>query len=591
MLVGSSAALLKLGGLCVKLTISSPVLPRGTDGGGKERVSMEEADLLKERLQAITDKRRVQEDIAQKRRQIEEEKLKLQYLKKKALREQWLMDGLSGQSEEEQEAMRTQAQDDQQQTTLLQTNITRIEEEIEALEAEEIRISQNEGLILKRLKEVERTPADIIKEVNAEMPKEPVQYKYSTIPDLPKNYRPLLQKKRSPKQEPDGDQKRGIIAMEISVELDHRTGQSQVLSSNTITTDDLQHKGIKVFDDGRKSVYALSSDGRPLETNGGVEELSPSEVDELLRKATEKKKKQKEEEMKLVVVEEEEDEEKENTPIPTDVQYHEPVYSSPYHSRSNTPRRSDRDQNSPAPNGLWTPHTHTPSPLPADREATPSPHPAATHIPDPRSCMLSPGKLSPYSTPRNGQMNGSGGAQRVTDGNRLSPAWNPIPMEHPEEIQCGLDSELELGRSPPSPLCPTMEEDTRISVLDALPCEPSEPITMIFMGYQTAQEEEEEDEGYQAELIVIADDDEDDRAEVEEEELEKEDYSHDPQLSYHPEGYHSKVFSPSKANVHRSEVKPSGLHERSRQRGAIPRMEDPTAAALRLKLAQLGKQA
>lgn len=44
---------------------------------------------------------------------------------KKALREQWLMDGLSGQTEEEQEAMKTQAQDDQQQTTLLQSNISR----------------------------------------------------------------------------------------------------------------------------------------------------------------------------------------------------------------------------------------------------------------------------------------------------------------------------------------------------------------------------------------------------------------------------------------------------------------------------------
>ncbi|KAG5268219.1 hypothetical protein AALO_G00209600 [Alosa alosa] len=130
---------------------------------------MEEADLLKERLQAITDKRRVQEDIAKKRRQIEEEKLKLQYLKKKALREQWLMDGLSGQTEEEQEALKTQAQDDQQQTKLLQSNISRIEEEIETLEAEEIRISSNEQHILKRLKEVEKTAEDIIKGATTEL--------------------------------------------------------------------------------------------------------------------------------------------------------------------------------------------------------------------------------------------------------------------------------------------------------------------------------------------------------------------------------------------------------------------------------------
>ncbi|KAM4543350.1 palmdelphin isoform 2-T2 [Fundulus diaphanus] len=124
---------------------------------------MEEADLLRERLQAITDKRRIQEDIANKRRQIEEEKLKLQYIKKKALREQWLMDGLSQRSEEEQEALRLQAQDEQQQSDQLQSNILRIEKEIEALEQKELNISFNEEIVLKRLKEVERTPEDIIK--------------------------------------------------------------------------------------------------------------------------------------------------------------------------------------------------------------------------------------------------------------------------------------------------------------------------------------------------------------------------------------------------------------------------------------------
>ncbi|XP_024230424.1 uncharacterized protein palmdb isoform X1 [Oncorhynchus tshawytscha] len=128
---------------------------------------MEEADLLKERLQAITEKRRVQDDIAKKRRQIEEEKLKLQCLKKKALREQWLMDGLSPQSEEDQEATKLQAQGDQEQTLLLQSNIDRMETEIEALETQELQISANEEVILKRLKEVERTAEDIIKRATA----------------------------------------------------------------------------------------------------------------------------------------------------------------------------------------------------------------------------------------------------------------------------------------------------------------------------------------------------------------------------------------------------------------------------------------
>ncbi|XP_061877816.1 palmdelphin isoform X1 [Entelurus aequoreus] len=129
---------------------------------------MEEADLLKERLQAITDKRRVQEDIARKRGQIEEEKLKLQYIKKKTLREQWLMDGVSPQSREEEEASRLQAQDEQQQSQRLQTHIDRMEKEMEALEAEELNISTKEDFVLKRLKEVERTAQDIIRKAISE---------------------------------------------------------------------------------------------------------------------------------------------------------------------------------------------------------------------------------------------------------------------------------------------------------------------------------------------------------------------------------------------------------------------------------------
>lgn len=45
---------------------------------------MEEAELLKERLLAITDKRKLQEEIAQRRLKIEEGKLKLHHLKKKS---------------------------------------------------------------------------------------------------------------------------------------------------------------------------------------------------------------------------------------------------------------------------------------------------------------------------------------------------------------------------------------------------------------------------------------------------------------------------------------------------------------------------
>lgn len=336
-----------------------------------------------------------------------------------------------------------------------------------------------------------------------------------------------------------------MFAMEINVELDKRTGESQVLSSQTITTDDIQRKGVKVFDDGRKSVYALSSDGRALKTNG-VDELSPGDVEELLRKATEKK-------------------------IPADVHYHEPVYSSPY-SRPNTPRKSDRDQNSPAPNGLWTP-TNTPSPLPVDRQATPSPRPAThtpLHIPDSPNNRPSSGKLSPYSTPKNAQMNGRGGV-RGTDGLRLSPARSPMPG-HPGESPCGEDSGVGLGKL--SPLN-SMMEDTRFNFADELPSDidPSEPVTMIFMGYQTA--EDEEDDGFQAELIVIGEDDE------------EEGNDNDESLSFHPEGYRSKVFTPNKMNMHRSEVRPSGIHNRSQPRADTYGTDGPSATGIRKRPVRL----
>ncbi|XP_010168120.1 palmdelphin-like, partial [Antrostomus carolinensis] len=84
---------------------------------------MEEAELLKERFQAITDKRKLQEEITQKRLKVEEEKMKHQHLKKKALREKWLLDGLSSLTPKEQEEMQKQNQEDQQRTRELEQDI------------------------------------------------------------------------------------------------------------------------------------------------------------------------------------------------------------------------------------------------------------------------------------------------------------------------------------------------------------------------------------------------------------------------------------------------------------------------------------
>ncbi|KAI4871270.1 hypothetical protein NFI96_019798, partial [Prochilodus magdalenae] len=417
---------------------------------------------------------------------------------KKALREQWLMDGLSGQNDEEEKAMREQAQEEQQQTELLQSDIDRIECEISALETQEISISENEELILKRLREVEKTAEDIIKRVfvsthfiHTISVTEPIRYIYSAIPDIPKSYTPTLRRRiNTPVQELETEpEKKAMYAMEISVEKDLRTGKSQVLSSATVTPQEFQQKGIKVYDDGRKSVFAVQSDGKV--SDEGLDALSPVEVEELLRKAAEKK-------------------------TLNDVEYHEPVFSSPY-SRPSTPRKGERGVISPAPNGFHM-VSKTPSPLQPDnirkQDAAQDQADAkysASHIPDPKQYFHS---------------------EHI---NEQELIWEP---EEQQRFTPESDSELEFERT--SPLYSKEDLNMVNSIPSELDC--CKPITMIFMGYQNA-ESDEEDEKMQAEVVVISSDEEENDEE--------------PPLSYHPLGYHSKIFQPRSDNVHRSEVLPS----------------------------------
>ncbi|XP_076844504.1 palmdelphin isoform X4 [Brachyhypopomus gauderio] len=498
---------------------------------------MEESDLLRERLLAITEKRRIQEDIAKKRREIEELKLKLQYLKKKALREQWLMDGVSGQSEQEEEAMRAQAQEEQQQTHVLQSHIDRIESEIGDLETKETNISVNEELILKRLKEVEKTAEDIIKEVNGKVQPEPIQYIYSAVPDVSKSSAPtLLRRRNSSEQEPDGQpEKRAMYAMEISVEKDLRTGKSQVLSSATITPPDFQQKGIKVYDDGRKSVYAVRSAGDRCDDE--MDELSPLDVEELLRKATQNKSQ-------------------------TNVEYHEPVFSTHY-SRPSTPRKWDRGRVSPALSGFQT-RIKTLRPL----------HPDGIRKEETRgqvdsrltSAALQQPQTKPYHTSHSAH-------QRALDGQRPnltndSGAVHPNKQEHvqgsEEQQRFSPESDSELGLETYSLF------HSNDDVVESIPAEQdsSQPVTMIFMGYQNA-ESDEDDEEFKAELVVIGNDEEENDEEA--------------PLSYHPQGYHSKIFQPRNDNIHHSEVRGLG--------GPITRHGDHglNDSVLRVKTPQLGK--
>ena len=50
-----------------------------------------------------------------------------------------------------------------------------------------------------------------------------------------------------------------LFAMEINVTKNLLTGKSTVLSTATVPPEELnQHTGLKVYDDGRKCVYALN---------------------------------------------------------------------------------------------------------------------------------------------------------------------------------------------------------------------------------------------------------------------------------------------------------------------------------------------
>ncbi|XP_068437500.1 palmdelphin isoform X2 [Clinocottus analis] len=506
---------------------------------------MEEADLLKERLQAITDKRRIQENIAKKRRQIEEEKLKLQYIKKKALREQWLMDGLSQQSEEEQEAMKIQAQEEQQQSDQLQSNILRIEEEMEALEKQELNISANEEIVLKRLKEVERTAEDIIKEINADFQADKIQHAPLPLPDIP-SFIPLISTKNPLVHEPVSEEaKKATFAMEISVEHDKRTGKNQVVSTTSITSETIQERGLKVYDDGRKAIYALHQDVGKM-PNGAVGVMTPTEVEELLHQATEKN-------------------------VPTEVQYHQPVYSLPYteSSRPATPRQTP----TPSPfqssvssrNGAQTLRVESqgsqdmetlktsksPSPsliqqnpmsrVQRQREETKQPYP---HIPGESKGDIHFGAKTPGLTNRKMDVGSPNPAALVS----VKARSDKIPA--PKQLfYTGIDGSCHTPGDDPDALIESSGDVTRhspfcaesiasLNLINTLPEElESEPLTMIFMGYENAEDEDEDN--IQAELVIISSDDDDDKVY----------YGHNRSdreacLSYHPEGYKSKVFQP-----------------------------------------------
>ncbi|XP_066103325.1 palmdelphin [Saccopteryx bilineata] len=561
---------------------------------------MDEAELLKERLQAITDKRKIQEEISQKRLSIEEDKLKHQHLKKKALREQWLLDGVS--SSKEQEEMRRQNQQDRRQMQALEQSILRLEKEIQDLEKAELQISTKEEAILKKLKSIERTTEDIIRSVKVEKEEtsgESIEDIYANIPDLPKSYVPSrLRKERNDGLEDDEQKRKALYAMEIKVKKDLKTGESTVLSSIPLPSDDFRGTGVKVYDDGQKSVYAVSA-GHGAAFNG-TDGLAPVEVEDLLRQASER-----------------------NSKSPTE--YHEPVYANPF-CRPTTPQRERA-----VPGPSFPERTKTKANgLGSERDG--SAHPVDNGLSEERGASfnhISP--IRPVPHPRSVTQQAQETAHTVQkrmpspweDSEEMQDRCAPSPKARPSpgEAHAGHWEGRGLSSAP----WQEDEDDVRYNIVHSLPSDMDEakPVTMIFMGYQQAEDDAEDKkllEGYDglihAELVVI------DEEEEGEEEEEEEDEDRGPGGA---EGPRPRPPAPC-AQMHqparptplprkRADVRPPedahhpsphknsmSLKEQQERLGSpdhpSPRAapmagdgtEDPSLTALRMRMAKLGKK-
>uniref|UniRef100_A0A3Q0T265 Palmdelphin n=1 Tax=Amphilophus citrinellus TaxID=61819 RepID=A0A3Q0T265_AMPCI len=373
--------------------------------------------------------------------------------------------------------------------TLFITLLSRIEKEIEALEAQELSISANEEVVLKRLKEVERTAEDIIRVRKS-------QHFYPVMAEIRKFYINLPQKVKKFAL--------ATFAMKISVEYDKKTGKSQVVSTTTIIPETIEKTGIKVYDDQHKSVYALNPDRTKIH-NGAGGELTPTELEELLHQATEEK-------------------------VPSEVHYHLPVYSVPYTGTPRTPTTS---------------LTQTPTPSPSSLQGIISSRNGFQTLNEKKHCSKglqehkSPNKthssnhIHQNSTTKV-QQTGEKTKLHIPD-ESLSDKCSPSLATYKSDPDVLIDSSGDFNKD-----CSSCAENNATLNLDSTLAVKSKPVTMIFIGYDNAEDKEQED--IQAELVIIGNSFDNDDNDDEENKNESKREEH---LSYHPQGYISKVFQPN----------------------------------------------
>uniref|UniRef100_A0A672IXV2 Palm2 and akap2 fusion n=1 Tax=Salarias fasciatus TaxID=181472 RepID=A0A672IXV2_SALFA len=75
-----------------------------------------------------------------------------------------------------------------------------------------------------------------------------------------------------------------MFAMEINVQHDPQTGEQRILSANRVSPLDAASRGVKVYDDGRKVVYEVTSSGG-VSTTTVENGWSSAQVDQLIQQA------------------------------------------------------------------------------------------------------------------------------------------------------------------------------------------------------------------------------------------------------------------------------------------------------------------
>ncbi|XP_060685920.1 palmdelphin isoform X3 [Hemiscyllium ocellatum] len=457
---------------------------------------MEETDLLKERLQAITDKRKIQEKITRQRFEVDEEKLKLKHLKSKSLRERWLLEGVTTIYPQEEEAMKKQHQEDQLQSKKLEQNIFRLEEEIKSLENQEAQVSLNEQILLKKLKAAERSTADIIKAAQAEIYEDQTKFVNTEIPDLPKSYESQDQQ-RIPSSETETqdveEPKEALFAVEINVQKDMKTGESTILSTVPVMINEIKNKGVKVYEDGVKSVYALCNDGGLVQN--GIDNMTHDEVEALLQQAGEKQ-------------------------ANVSAVCHAPVYSSSHiklQSHKMLPNEQMESESIIPDDMTISERVERHNPVMAQTFGSNN-----TTVYQERNLAVSPQQsftpapFSPVTSSRSLNLTQSLSQQHIesplteSELNLVQVQCHQGRDNHREAVFISSELDHDGGSSSTS-------EETVVSlnVVHSLPStiNTEEPVTMVFMGYHNVDDENETKKvlGYEgairAELVMISDDD------------------------------------------------------------------------------------